>query len=226
MNALPLVDTTNAFSPTSDPLPLIVDSDGNSVKDDNHVFTLAGNDTARDAPAVVLFTNFGSAQFTFDLVPANTTFQPTIPINDGNSSSTSQAKRHFQSRMQRGMAKRQARHRQLFGMPASLHRRQAATNETASYGNISAQPWLSRSDSFFGFDSWTGHLGNVTQDPQTMETSPIQDGQYRLLIRFAKLFTDDFSNEANYESYVSHAFTIQQSPASNGATNSTQSSSA
>lgn len=228
MGAMPTIDTTTAFSPSADALPILTDPLGNTIKDDNHVFTLASNDTWYDSPLLFVFKNTGAEIITVDLVPADTTFQPTIAINDGDPSSSSKAKRAISQQTRARMVKRHSRHRSLIGTPASLSRRQD-TNGTAAaqeYGNTGIYTGFSRDfyDEFDGpnFSSFSYIVKPELFDFATGTAVPVQDGEYRLLYRVSKIFTEDFSDEANFESYLSHAFTIQQQDStSNGASNST-----
>jgi len=49
--------------------------------------------------------------------------------------------------------------------------------------------------------------GTVTLDDGS--TKDVEDGKYRLLLRAQRVFTDE-TEEASYDSYLSHAFTVKR----------------
>ncbi len=228
-----VLDTTDQW--VGVPLPALLDGEGNPVNDDKHTFTLNGT----DAPGVAFRLVWGSALETVDLVAANSTFKPTIPINDGTPAPT-----------RRGMHKvHNARHNAIHAArltarsdlisesgdfsqlaeraPSPPHKptkpspptkpskptKPAPPPAPESYasvqtiGNVFTGNWVSRDSSASpGFT--VASLGPTVATTNGTATVPVADGQYRLLLRVRKPFRN-FQDEASYESYLSHAFTIQ-----------------
>ncbi|KDN39957.1 hypothetical protein K437DRAFT_193963 [Tilletiaria anomala UBC 951] len=200
-----------------EPLPVLADAEGNIIHDDAHIFTFTNDSSGKlDAPALYWRMRLGSALESVDLISADTKFKPTVPINDGSSSAPA-TRRQLRSD---ALTKVSRKHADLH-TPSAHESHYARTVAAASdgsrkystiktVGNILRQAWAPR-DAVSGISSV--QLEPTVSTDNATSTLTIPDGKYKLLLRVRKLF-GDADKEADYESYLSHTFEIQTTPAS------------
>jgi Fn3-like domain/Subtilase family len=189
-----ILDTTDYVAGV--PLPALVDASGNVVTDDQQTFTLAGS----DVPSLAFRLRWGTAIEAIDLVFANTTFKPTVPINDPSGSA---------NRRRDGLEKVVRRHNEIHS-PLHDHHARAASLQYAdvkTVGNVGIGQWVPR-DTVASVPSIPMTSTVYVNNGTTAQT--VQDGQYKLLLRVKKQF-HTYGPESSYESYLSHTFTVQGS---------------
>ena len=206
-------------------LPVIVDPKDNPVTDDAHVFSLADNTTR---PTLIYRFAFGTPFYQIDLVAANTTFKPTIPILDG---STNQ-RRSLDFEGSAGFIRRKAAHQHVFQRAAEPEAETEADATTAKKSKKPAATTVNQAtlkfadvktigtvykESWVGRNSQTGLADDYSFSGQTLTRKlflpqggslTIPDGEYRLLLRAQKPFSKG-TLEKDYESYLSHKFTVK-----------------
>ncbi len=179
--------------------PYLGDAFGAPVLNDSTTYTLkTSDDGTTDAPTVVLRLRLGSARMSVDLIKADTSYKPSIAINDPKGSQTQ--RRDF-SRKHRREA-----HSDVHSPHLRAVKRGAGTfDDVDVVGNLASGRAVR---STAGATRTFQLHSTVTGGKDGRTVIPVQDGQYRFLVRVLKLFRDDFTDDSNYESYLSHAFTI------------------
>ncbi|EPQ31023.1 uncharacterized protein PFL1_01212 [Pseudozyma flocculosa PF-1] len=241
-------------------LPFIGDSNTDPITDDSHVFDLSSTDASKN-PKLYLRFVFGTPSYQIDVVPANTTFKPTIAIND--SGSKQRRKRAIDLALAGGhkgfnVVRRQ--HAQVESIEAAADRKQIAEEQSQTADAAAAAPasdanakkggkpgkpekpgkpttpvpvtpptkagdnfadvgivgtlyreqWIGRNSDTGLADDYSFVAVPLTRDlalPQGGSVT-LPDGEYRLLLRAQKVFTQG-TKEADYESYLSHKFTVK-----------------
>ncbi len=170
--------------------PYLGDADGNPIQNDTTTFTLAKRDEDYDSPMIIARFRLGVRRVTIDLVNANITFQPTLPIDgslrisDFGSADSADA--------------------QAF---STLKRRDSTFDEVPIVGRIYEASDVSRSGSD---GSWRAALEDTVTDVVSRSDIPVPDGRYRILLRASRFFSEDLAREESYESYLTHAFQIKR----------------
>lgn len=190
-------------------LPALTNSEQDApIEDDSQTFSLESED---QQPVLLYRMNFGTPLYEIDLVKADVDFKPTIPIQDASTNS----KRHFMRR-QRG---HHGHHEGALKRFEEMEERASDEEDCddSKFGDVDivgmvyTERWVGR-NSISGDATTNGYfnqslVGNVTlADGSTQE---VEDGKYRFLIRAQRVFTDE-TEEASYDSYLSHAFTVKR----------------
>lgn len=212
-----VLDTTAGQSNTDDKLPLMADTEENTITDDKHVFTLKTVNDTLDSPSLYLFHRVGYARESLDLVFANTTFKPTVPIQENGSPASSSAPKKMTKTTAKsvggGMKHNDVRAlHHAHATHVEMERRAVVPlvksgpkfSDVQIFGNLITGSYAPRDIAVVNYQM----PANITTNNGT-GTSPIADGEYRLLYRVSKLF-NDLDYEGSYESYLSHKFTIKQ----------------
>ncbi len=185
--------------------PLLGDATGAPVYNDSTIYTLAkGADDSVDAPNVVARFRLGSERISVDLVKADTTYKPTIAISDPKTGQN-------QRRDQLSRKHRRDAHSDVHSPHLRVVKRGPGSyDDIEIIGNVVSRS-VERSPSLGANRAWQlsdSVLGG--KDGNTV--IPVQDGQYRFLLRVLKLFQNDWTDIDSYETYLSHAFTIKVAP--------------
>lgn len=209
-----ILDTTDQVAGV--PLPVLLDAQGNPINDDTHTFTLQGT----DVPSLAFRLRWGTALESVDLVYSNTTFVPTIPINDGTAASRRDVADYVRRHGVSSTDKMRRHHARAAAVAAANNKAAAApaastaaTNGTYKYsdvetiGNIAMGQWVSR-DTNAAVPIFS--MGNTVYTNNGTTATKIPDGSYKVLLRARKQF-HSFEPESSYESYLSHTFLVQGS---------------
>ncbi len=194
--------------------PVLGDASSAPVYNDTTVYTLAKSaDGSVDAPSAMIRQRLGSARITVDLVAADTTYKPTLAINDPKPAD--KQRRDLLSRKQH----RRGTHSDVHAPHLrAVKRGPNSYSDVAIIGNVFTGPY-SRGAHPGSRSSWQ-LSDTVTSDSSGSNAIPVADGEYRFLVRVLQLFREDWSDDSNYESYLSHSFTIKKAGAA-AASNST-----
>ncbi len=187
--------------------PVLFDQQNRPIYNDSTVWTLqTGSDGVASAPQIVWRTRLGGYYSRVDLVHANTTVKPTVPISDPKAAAAAVARRSF---IRGGNAPF------LHDRPESetgLGKRAAGAGSFAAVdtlGKVCERSLIRRTS---WFHDWIGCYSDpfVLVGPEQKQVTVV-DGDYKYLLRVAKLFQEDYSSEDSYESYLSRAFTVKGS---------------
>ncbi len=170
--------------------PSMLDLDNKGIYNDSSVWTLQPKNGFFESPTMAARLRMGASYIRVDLVAANTTFQPTVPISDPHKSASPDEQA------------------QSIGAQR-LVRSAAAVADVPTIGFIGDGRFWARDSSRdfsvnFGLDATVlgGKDGNTVIN--------VVDGKYRYLLRVSRLLQDDYSLEDSFESYLSHAFEVRR----------------
>ncbi|PWN52630.1 subtilisin-like protein [Violaceomyces palustris] len=202
-------------------LPALLTPDQKTViTDDEHTYSLADNNTQ---PAIIYRLAFGTPFYQIDLVHANTTFKPTIPIVDSNGTYVSPGRRDTT------MVKRSKREETLSSQVTPSHHKggkgkghgkvppshaskpKDGFSDVKTVGTVYRESWLGR-NSQTGLAADYSYLTQVVGDTVVLPGNgqlEVPEGKYRLLLRAQKVFTKG-DKESDYESYLTHVFTVKK----------------
>ncbi len=189
--------------------PHLEDADSNTVYNDTSTYTLAQiGDNEYDSPSVVARLRLGCERLTVDLVRADTAYKASIPISDPPAGQASQAQalalhRRAQHRRLDRVIRRDSPHE------TELQRRDGKFDDVPIIGRVMEMKTNARDIEID--NTVQGMLeGTILGGSDGNQNITVSDGQYRLLVRASRLFSD-LSLDASYESYLTHAFTIARS---------------
>ncbi|KAE8242719.1 hypothetical protein A4X13_0g7041 [Tilletia indica] len=186
MSDIPILNITTSYDNYL--LPGLIDpSFGFQINDDKQVFTL---EDQNHQPALLFSQIAGTLAWSVDLISANSTFNGTIPLS------------------RRGLhARAPFSHDTHRFRQVSVSRRQSInpSHGPQVLGRVRGGETLARDS----LGSYSTILVNQTYTDEQGVQQAVPDGQYRVLLRVLKLRGDP-SDEGSYESYVSHAFTVQR----------------
>ncbi|KAN0065840.1 hypothetical protein ACQY0O_000970 [Thecaphora frezii] len=218
VSAGPVIDGTNELFGIQLPFLSTDGSGATPVTDDSHVFTLDGSQAS--TPNFYYRFAFGSPKYQIDVVHANTTFKPTIPIRNAST----QAKRavNLAQEGQEGfhVVRRGPIHQHVFQerAPAAAAEKEtqagALFSDVETVGTLFGEVWVGRNSDTGLEDDYSYIRIPLLRDlslPQGSSTT-LADGEYKILFRAQRPFTSG-KNEADYESYLSHKFTVKRASA-------------
>ncbi len=180
--------------------PTLGDAYGSPVYNDSATFTLKPlSDGTVDAPTFLARLRLGSARISVDLVDANTTYKPTIPILDPNSPQTQRRDLLFRKH-------RRGSHSD--GASSGQHNAKRGGAGTYDQVDTIGNVFTERTTR-----NVAGENKNYGLQPVVVGKNgtvfPVPDGKYKFLVRMLKLLHDDWSDDSSYESYLSRSFSIQ-----------------
>ncbi len=189
--------------------PALGDATNALVYNDSTTYSLVtAADGSVDAPSALIRLRLGTEHLTVDLIKASTTYKPTVAINDPKSPPAQ--RRDLLNR-------KQQQHRR--GAHSDVHapHLRAVKRGSGTYDDIDIVGNVYSGSSGRGSNRGNRRevqLANtVTGGKDGRTIIPVADGEYRFLVRVLKLFRNDWTDNDNYETYLSHAFTIKNAPA-------------
>ncbi|KAL9936412.1 hypothetical protein V8E36_004480 [Tilletia maclaganii] len=217
LNSRKVLDTSDTAIGIA--LPAFVKPDGETViTDDKRVYSLK---SSKSRPSLLWRLLTGTAYYSIDLVEANTTFTPSIPIHKSSSSSRRTLVKHAGMRRSNSAldlahalhAERHAMMEQGESEGMIFERATGTFSSVKIVGNLEAGTYIPRNDIYAtdlsgGLYNQYNVTGNYTDADGADQK--IANGTYRLLLRAQKLLSDG-SKSSSYESYLSHAFTVKRS---------------
>ncbi len=198
-------DSSSGFS-----TPYLSDQYFIPVYNDSTVFTQELDDTGffPDSPGIVAHFRLGVRRVTIDLVSADTSYRPSLPIVGPPVQQTAAQNDARQLRTHPRAFNPGTQSDAAVGARAAAKRSGGLYDDVPVIGRVYEAEYLPRDPSgvvVFGISLGQTILGGSDRQQEVA----VGNGRYRLLLRVAKLLQADLSQEDSYESYLSHAFEIR-----------------